>query len=286
MKKFSELTEKDLEDIDTVDLMKLEVMLDNCLYLRQIVDKSIKNINYTFSNESGIFIASIVKSSVTGRKLIAEYTDFKGVADFVNFDPEEFLNKLYELDEYKEEDIDRILDEDGNISNINMVFTDGKIYVNADYFYKLKYVQSKSDKQIIEKSDYSWFGKIDHLTLSNRVIGDIEIHSLVDTFIKDCKIKTLKIIDDKFIGISFSRIKDIHITLSRFFLSTDFYKCEIDNLQIDITNVKIDEHNKIGINTEDNNIKNIKIISNKAVNNIREILDIKDYSGRLEFEIK
>lgn len=286
MKKFSELTEKDLEDIDTVDIMRLEVMLDNCLYLRQIVDKSIKNINYTFSNESGIFIASIVKSSAKDGKLVAEYTDFKGVAGFVNFDSEEFLNKLYELDEYSEEDIDRILDENRNIGIIHMVFTGGRIYVNADYFYKLKYVQSKSDKQIIEKSDYSWFGKIDHLTLSNRVIGDIEIHSLVDTFIKDCKIKTLRIIDDKFIGISFSRIKDINITLSRSFISTDFYQCEIDSLEIDITNVKIDKHNKLGINIKDNNIKTIKIISNKAVNDISEILDIKEYSGRLEFEIK
>ena len=165
------------------------------------------------------------------------------------FKSKQIINNIFLLDEYDENEINNICEEDSRYQTdiyLYLIGINGKIYVDSQYYYLRQwYLDQIKYKNNIIKDDVqelNWLGKLLDINLHDRKIRKINAKQFMGFTIKDCKIKELNI---KVYGGHTKLYNNIIGTLGFKFKSNSYSllvelkDLKINLLEIDVTDMKI-----------------------------------------------
>lgn len=261
MKKFSELTDKDFNYLNTNNINNLNDFLNTYDTREYNVETEglQKEIQYIKSGSSNKIIAASFGIAYEGYDVVTR--------DITKITSKKELNELskfiYILDNYSLSEIEETVRLAGNISiEVQMLFMDNTIYVNEQFYYLRKFVNFTKGNKVIYNGDYSWLGKLFTGAISEQSIGTLKIDCLVPTYIINCKIRTLEIIDRSNCTIDGCRIGKLYIRAKDMNVLSFLIDCKINEMIIDFTECEIIE-GKILDHYSKNEIKFMRVISTK-----------------------
>lgn len=314
MKKFSELTDEDFNNIDSKKIDMLGgIMLNNPSdeYKSETFDSSeeaIESMLYAARNNSGLVLEFTLRYRNTGAYILNRMRVYNRLSN--RYSREEFIDDLIEIDNFDIMFIDQLLaiesDEIEHPYIFSLVSYNGKLYCDSQLYFWKKYSEYKNRNNIIDTEDYFWFGKLSGATLQYRKIGVLNTDVFVDSTIMYCTIRKASLCCiGKDMDIVHSKIKLLSITVKSYKLNLNLGFNTIGKLVIDLSGS--DEYiyenggPVFGINIgqsdyfpENNEVGEIEIIVtrnivNKCIGkieiatekNIDKIIKINGYEGKL-----
>ena len=209
MKKFSELTDSDFDYLneDTINTLSRKMILNT---KRKEVIRTYKTVYDTIKNLKArsmgrTIIVCIIKSDEYIVNISDIHGNFKDTSEIENF-----IESLYLLDVYDINEIETMVECENEFTGMYMLFAEGNIYVDEQFYFLKKYKDYRMNRNIINNENrFSWLGKISDGQIVEKVLSDLSVNCITITRILGCTVKKLNIIDRHNCILKNCRIKSL-----------------------------------------------------------------------------